>query len=122
MNIDQACKDALKRINETIEKAAKQRKKHLFKLFYPIIEPGIPLAEVQSKVTLTIHTEEEFYRCVNWCNARIGKGSQYWTARGRIHRKICPTKAAYDPPAVNEWVCFVPGIDLTPLLGFTRAL
>lgn len=110
----------MERITASIEKSAARHKKTIFLSAYPKIEHGIPAEEVQSSITLEIYNEEQFYRCVNWCNNRIGKGKQYWTVKGKVLKFIAPWKKAYNPPAIKEWVCFVPGVDLTPLLGFTK--
>jgi hypothetical protein len=121
MDIDRACKEAMDRVNAAIEKSAKLHSKALFRFCYPTVQPGIPTKEPQQEITLTIHNRTQFYQCVRWCDNQIGKGSQYWTVRGKVLKFIDPSKKAYDPPAVKVWVIFVPGIDITPLIGYTTA-
>lgn len=120
--IDQACAEATERLKRFIENSAKKHSKALFRAAYPVVKGNVPLGEVQSSVVLSIHTEEQFYKCVNWCNNRIGKGSEFWTVRGRVLRFIAPWKPkTYNPPAAKEWVCFVPGVDITPLIAFIKS-
>lgn len=38
--------------------------------------------------TLTIRDKAHFKKVVNWLNENIGKGREYWTATGKILRKL----------------------------------
>ena len=104
-NIERNCKAALRRIDSFIHKFAEEAE---WQLQNPVH---------WRHIILTIHNREQFYKIVNWCNKNIGKGSQYWTARGRVLKFIDPTKKAYNPPVTRIWVIKVPGIDISPLLN-----
>jgi hypothetical protein len=108
MNIDQAGKEALERVNALIEKRAKSARKKIFNMFHPVPEFVPASQHVVDSVVLTLRDTDEFYRAVHWCNRHAGQGSKRWTVRGRVLRFIDPKKKAYNPPAIKEWVFFVP--------------
>jgi len=118
MDIDRAGKEALERVDALIEKRAKSARKKIFNMFHPKQELGPASQYVVASVVLTLRDTDEFYRAVHWCNRHAGEGSHRWTVRGRVHRFIDPKKKTYNPPAIKEWVFFVP-IDIEALKRHT---
>lgn len=108
MDIDKAGKEALDQINELIEKRVKSVRKQIFKMFHPPVPFAAASQHVVNSVVLTLRDTDEFYRAVHWCNHYAGKGSHRWTVRGRVLRFIDPKKKTYNPPAIKEWIFFVP--------------
>jgi len=119
-NIDEDCAASLLKLNRRIGRHWKKERKKMFDSWYPKRVPiADPSIEVQQEITLTIHDTATFYKCVWWCNNRIGVGTKYWTIKSKVLKYVDPSKSAYNPPATKTWLIFVPGIEVRELLSFT---
>lgn len=70
-----------------------------------------------SRIFITVHNRDQFYKLVKHCNKTYGHGSHCWTVRGRILKYIDSVKKSYNPPAVKEWVIKKPNQNLSYLLS-----
>ena len=112
--LDKLYAEALKRLRIQNEFAAKKEHEKISQLFHPELSHHEPF----QRITLTIYNREQFYACVKWCNKNCGQGKKYWTTVGRILRYIDPSKKAYNPPRITDWIIKVP-VDITELVALT---
>lgn len=111
MDLDKLCADALKRLQQQNKVATRKAREKVARLFYP---------EPFQRVTLTIHTRDQFYACVKWCNKNCRPGSEYWTVVGRVLRYIDPSKHTYKPPRTTDWILKVP-VDAAELIAISQS-
>ena len=68
-------------------------------------------------VRITVRDRVHFYALVDWFNQNVGKGTQFWSVKGKILKYVDPSKPNYDPPVTRRFLIYVSGINYTPMFS-----